>query len=250
MQDNIKKMLKTYVEAYNKVQSTWEKPLVAYAHAQDPLFGELKKAVSPTHAMPNDFLEDAKTVITFFLPFTKSVVESNHKGKHASKDWAVAYIETNELIHALNIHIQEELEKLRYRSTIIPATHNFDEEELMSDWSHRHVAYIAGLGKFGLNNMLITKKGCCGRVGSIITNAAIEPTKPSKKEHCLYKKKGTCKKCVKRCVNASLTVESYNRHLCYEMCLENAKIHADLGLADVCGKCLVNVPCSYKNPVD
>ena len=50
-------------------------------------------------------------------------------------------------------------------------------KNLISDWSHRHVAVIAGLGKFGLNNMLITDNGCCGRVGSFITDLKIEPTK-------------------------------------------------------------------------
>lgn len=36
----------------------------------------------------------------------------------------------------------------------------------MSEWSHRHAAYIAGLGIFGINNMLITNKGCVGRIPS------------------------------------------------------------------------------------
>ena len=57
-----------------------------------------------------------------------------------------------------------------------------------------------------------------------------------------------CKKCVDRCVNDALKVDSFNRHKCYETCLDNAEFHTELGLADVCGKCLVNVPCATKNP--
>ncbi|WP_338094171.1 hypothetical protein [Methanorbis furvi] len=33
-------------------------------------------------------------------------------------------------------------------------------------WSHRHFAVLAGLGTFGVNNMLITRMGCYGRVSS------------------------------------------------------------------------------------
>ena len=43
-------------------------------------------------------------------------------------------------------------------------------------------------------------------------------------------------------------LSSFNRHKCYEMCLDNDRFHSELGLVDVCGKCLVNVPCSTKNP--
>ena len=57
------------------------------------------------------------------------------------------------------------------------ATHNFDEAKLVSYWSQKHVAYMAGLGKFGLHHMIITEKGCCGRLGSIVTNAKISRPK-------------------------------------------------------------------------
>jgi hypothetical protein len=50
------------------------------------------------------------------------------------------------------------LEKSDFRSVILPPTHNFDEKKLISDWSHKHIGFIAGLGKFGLHQMLITKK--------------------------------------------------------------------------------------------
>jgi epoxyqueuosine reductase QueG len=62
------------------------------------------------------------------------------------------------MILNLNIFIKDQLEKVGFKSNVLPATHNFNEETLISDGSHRHVAVIAGLGIFGLNNMLIIKK--------------------------------------------------------------------------------------------
>lgn len=231
------------------IETKWNEPIISYADSTDELFYKLKTTVSPSHGLPTDFLENAKTVVAYFIPFREEVVKSNINEKASSNMWAKAYIETNRLIFDLNTFIQIELEALGFDSTVIPATHNFDEEKLISDWSHRHVAYIAGLGKFGLNNMLITDKGCCGRVGSFVTNLEIEATTRDNKEKCLYKNSGICKKCVQRCVNDALKIDSFDRHKCYEMCLYNAEVHRDIGLADVCGKCLVNVPCSFRDPV-
>lgn len=252
MKDKLEIIIKQFVKHYSetrKVQTKWKEPIIAYADAMDKMFYNLKEAVSASHALPKDLLTEAKTVVTYFIPFDELVVKSNIEGKESSKIWVKAYIETNQLILDLNTNIRDELKELGYNSNIIPATHNFDEKKLISDWSHRHVAFIAGLGTFGLNNMLITDKGCCGRIGSFVTDLKIEPTKRKDKENCLYKHMNVCKKCVGRCVNNALKIDSFDRHKCYEMCLYNDKFHSDQGLADVCGKCLVNVPCSITNPV-
>jgi len=248
---NMEQLITQYIKEYSsrkQNKNIWREPIVSFANTNDGMFIELKEIVSPTHLLPKDILEGAETVIAYFLPFDKSVINSNINGKYSSKEWAKAYIETNELIYNLNKFIKEKLEELNYKASNIPATHNFDEYSLISDWSHRHVGYIAGLGTFGLNNMLITEKGCCGRVGSIVTNLKIESTKRNDIENCLYKNKGICKTCVNRCVNNALEVDSFDRDRCYEMLLDNDKAHSDLGFADVCGKCCVDLPCSYRNP--
>ncbi|MEW6244793.1 MAG: epoxyqueuosine reductase [Bacillota bacterium] len=251
MRHDIERLIVQFVAEYPEkvgTQTVWKKPLIAYAAAEDELFSSLKKIVSPTHALPGDFLPGAKTVIAYFLPFVDAIPESNVPGRECSRAWAVAYIETNKIIFDLNTYINKLLGDAGYRSVIIPATHNFDSDKLMSDWSHRHVAYIAGLGKFGLNNMLITDSGCCGRVGTIVTDLVIEPTERKDREFCLFKLNRKCARCVPRCVNGALRVNHYDRHKCYEMCLHNADVYSGIGLADVCGKCLVNVPCATSNP--
>ena len=227
----------------------WKTPLFAYSDAADERFLTLKSAVGPTHALPRDLLANAVTVVAYFIPFEEEIVKSNIQGRECSRMWAQAYIETNALISDMNRFVKDELACLGYGCSILPPTHNFDTVKLVSDWSHRHIAFICGLGTFGLNNMLITGQGCCGRLGSFVTDLKIDPTPHEKKENCLYKNSGICKKCVSRCVNDALHIDGFDRHKCYEMCLYNDSAHADLGLCDVCGKCLVNVPCSMKNPV-
>lgn len=250
MKDILIQFISGYVSDFAKNSKTgWKEPLVAFARADDPLFAKLKKIITPSHNLPCDFLEEAKTVITYFMPFEDKVVESNKPGRFSSREWAVAYIETNRLINELNRHLRDELINRGYKADFVPATHNFDEKTLLSDWSHRSAAYIAGLGTFGLNHMLITSRGCCGRIGSLVTDLIIEPTPRYEKELCLYRANGSCGRCVKRCVNDALFEDRLDKQRCYKMCLENADRLSDLeSIADVCGKCLVGVPCSVMAP--
>ena len=252
MQGRIISLIQEYVQGYPELKRTsprWRAPLVGFAAARDPDFFRLKEAVSPTHALPEDLLAGARSVIAYFLPFVPEISRSNIPGREASRLWVETYVETNRLIGDINRHLQAYLAGEGYDSALVPATHNFDEAKLISDWSHRHVAVIAGLGGFGHNNMLITDHGCCGRVGSLVTNLEIPPSPREGREYCLARYDGSCRKCVGRCVNEALLDHSFDRWKCYEMCRHNEGLFPDLGVADVCGKCLVGLPCSATNPV-
>ena len=252
MRERIVETIDAAVEAASQqadMASAWKTPLVGFADAGDPLFGKLKTAVRPSHGLPGDLLPGARTVIAYFLPFVPAIPRSNHWGTFSSEAWAVAYIETNRLIAGINERINGLLEHAGFRGTRLPATHNFDEKQLMSDWSHKHVAYIAGIGGFGHHHMLITDKGCCGRLGSVVTDAVIVPTPRTGQERCLFKFDGSCRKCERRCPAEALGEDPFRRHACYDRLLENARLHERHGLADVCGKCAAIVPCSFSDPV-
>jgi epoxyqueuosine reductase QueG len=111
------------------------------------------------------------------------------------------------------------------------------------------VAYIAGLGTFGINNMFITEQGCCGRLGSIVTNYEFEYPPPAKlEEKCLFKRDGSCGICRQKCIIGAFDDGDFDRASCYRVCLDNAHYHEDMGVADVCGKCCVGLPCSLVDP--
>ena len=163
----------------------WRDPLVGVAAADDPLLPVLREAVDPEHAMPQDLLPGAQTVITFFFPFKREVGrENNVSGDLAGQSWVDSYVSTNALIAETNARIQEQIAARGFQCALTPATHNFDPQKLVSLWSHRHLAYIAGLGTFGHNNLLITAAGCCGRYGSLTTDMPLPPTPRPDGEHC------------------------------------------------------------------
>ncbi|MCX7822389.1 MAG: epoxyqueuosine reductase [Syntrophobacterales bacterium] len=228
----------------------WRDPLMACARADDPLFLRLKEVVTPDHLMPDDLLKGAKSVIVYFIPFRREIgIDNSSNYPFASELWARAYIETNTLISTINERLSGFLSLHGYRSAITPPTHNFDPELLVSRWSHKHIGFIAGLGTFGLHRLLITPLGCCGRLGSIVTDAYIEPSKYQKEEICLERRGTKCSKCASRCpVQAIGSNGEFNRKECYRMLLENDRRYGHLPLTDVCGHCSCEVPCSYGVP--
>ena len=245
-------IIQEYVASRKKNEGThteWESPLIGFAAADDPAFERLRYAVSQSHKTPKELFPESQTVVVYFLPFVREIVESNDSIGASSKRWAQGYVETNKLIIDMNEHLVSELSGVGIGAFSLPPTYNFDPETLTSDWSHKHAAFIAGLGTFGLHKMIITEKGCAGRLGSFLVGSKIQPTPKPFFEYCLYKYDKSCRKCVTRCTFGALKEDSFDRFVCYSVLKENNDRYGNLGPSDVCGKCVTMVPCSFENPV-
>ena len=236
--------VKNYPDMKN-VKNIWQEPIVGFADAKSAYIASLKTVVSPDHKLPEDYMENPNIVISYFIPFTKELADINIdvEGNMAAQEWSDAYNLTNTMIADINQYVVDFLTEMGYRA-VVPTGIIFDKERILSNWSQRHIAYAAGLGTFGINNMLISEKGCCGRYGSFVADIPVEPDSLVTEERCLYKKNGSCKKCVKNCFSGALTTEGFDRKKCYEICMLN---DAKTG-ADVCGKCDINIPCAFKAP--
>ncbi len=226
-------------------RTRYRSPLVGFASANDPLFARLREVANPDHLLPREMLPEAQTVIAFFLPFDNDVIKLNRKDPYVSREWAVAYVETNQLIKDICLELAQQLGKMGSRAAYEMPTHNFDSERLLSGWSHKHVAYVCGLGSFGHNTMLITAQGCAGRFGSLVTDKYIEPgTSPETLYHPFCEK---CDYCVKACPISALSESRFDKATCYQYLLEVDKFFDDLPVSDACGKC-ANGPCAFKSP--
>lgn len=112
-------------------------------------------------------------MIAYYVPFTRELAKTNQTGTVlASADWELAYEETNAMFGKLNEYLIHFLKKHGFKGEISPKSATFDQKLLKSDWSHLHFAYAAGVGTFGINNMLITRYGCCGRYSTILQKNA------------------------------------------------------------------------------
>lgn len=222
-------------------------PLVGFATAEDPRFLELRKVADPGHWLPSDLLPGARSVVSFFLPFAPWVVEANARHREVvAREWVVAYVETNAQLSRIGTHLIEALADMGIHAAAEPPTHNFDPVTLVSHWSHKSVAVIAGLGSFGLHQMVITNAGCAGRFGSLVLDAALPVTAAEPQERCLYYYDGSCLECVQRCPAEALdAIYPFDRQRCYQRLLGVAKMYEELGQADVCGKCAIG-PCAFE----
>lgn len=263
MKEKITQMIQEFVKEYERkeyISTKWGSPLVGFADANHPYILKFKDLISSSHKLPTDIVFDASVVIVYFLPFTKELAKTNQiVGDIASSEWALAYEETNALFIQLNQYLISEIQKMGYHAGISQEAFTFDQKNLKSNWSQRHFAKAAGMGTFGINNMLITKIGCCGRYSSIVTNLKVNPDAPLEEEICLYKKNGSCGICMQHCPSGALTLEGYDRHKCYKILRKNAELYKEFGSSytdesgehsnslgsEVCGKCVVNTPCSF-----
>jgi epoxyqueuosine reductase QueG len=253
---DLRALIEKYVTDYPKAtggEDLWRPPLSVTAKA-DERFDILPEIAADDHVLPKDLLSTGKSVVVFFVPFIKDLAKENHKGNIPCRNWGLAYESTNTLINGLCGQIKLFLEEAGYESALVPATHNFDHKKLMARWSHKHLGYIAGLGRFGVNAQFITPDGCAGRLGSLVTEADLgDSPLVIEKELCLHKKGHKCLVCVKRCpVGAVSSKTGIDRKKCWTRLKFNLHDTEELaGLAQtthVCGKCQVVVPCSFKAP--
>lgn len=246
----------------------YEEPIVGFARADDELFiTEFKKkgVIHPEYPAPSEWLPSAKTVISFFLPFTKEIKKSNSNKidvpyepdipQRCSAEWLHARIEGQIFLNKITDYIQSILENEGFE-TICPTTSGKLHmiTPYISTWSERHAAYAAGLGTFGLSRGLITKKGMAGRFGSVITNADfIADIRPYSEpfEYCTM-----CGACMMKCPVGAIDKSKgcalgKDQQLCGSYVLESKlpPHGANKRIRYGCGKCQSKVPCESGIPI-
>lgn len=236
----------------------YEAPLMGCAVANDPLFAHMKQRADiygPTLRLPEEWLPGAVSVVSFFLPFSKAVRDSNRGDLSRPSDiWLHGRFEGQIFLNRAALYLAELLREAG-GEVVIPAMDpafsvlrdatraERGEPPYVSNWSERHAAYTAGLGTFSLSKHLITEKGVCGRFGSLITDLPLSVTpRPytDPYEYCTF-----CGACRKRCiVNAIGPLEKDNR-ICSNF---QHQVLEHFAPRHGCGKCQLSVPCETRRP--
>lgn len=233
----------------------FEAPIFAFGASDDEYFTLLKKpsAIGEHFLIPKEWLPQSKTVISFFLPFSEAVKKGNRREKSwPSEEWLHARIEGQAFINKLCIYLKSELINAGYNSLVPALDERFwfneysplPEVSFTSNWSERHVAFVCGLGTFGLSKGLITSKGVAGRFGSIITELYLSPQK--REYENIYEYCSMCGACVKKCPANAISIENGKEHMICSKFLDKTaeKYKPRYG----CGKCQIGVPCEGRIP--
>jgi epoxyqueuosine reductase len=235
-----------HVEELGKMK-IFDTPLVGVASASDPLFARLKEpdAVGSHHMSPSEWLVGSKAVISYFLPFSLEVRKANRQAGLPSTEWLYGRIEGETFNVSLRQFLIGFFVKAGYRAMSPALDSRLAVVDRRSNWSERHVAFIAGLGTFSLNCSLITKRGAAGRIGSVIVSMDLEPT--DRYYEATHENCSKCGACIRRCPPGAINENGKDHSPCSDYLDEiSARYQPRYG----CGKCQTAVPCEDKIPGD
>ena len=169
---------------------------------------------APTGHHPTDLLPGAKTVLSFGIRLLDRVLEwpellqgSPFFPEEIRKDALhklfyrrSGYDIVNDHLNTVALLLANHLEGLGFPSLFFPATYGGVVESmpnLPGMFSQRHAAVRAGLGEFGLNNVVVTERyGPRIRFNAVLTTAPLTPSPLLAGKTCL----GTdCNICVDEC---------------------------------------------------
>ncbi|MDR1573649.1 MAG: 4Fe-4S binding protein [Clostridiales Family XIII bacterium] len=221
----------------------FDAPIFAAATADDPMFLSLRAdaSVGGHHCMPADWTPDARSVLSVFFPFAKRVraASAAFADRQPAAEWLHGRIEGQNHISAISAAAAEALRGAGFSAVAPSVANGFRSKGFTSNWSERHIAFVCGLGTFGLSRGLITEKGVAGRFCSIVTSMELGITHRGYTElyeHCIF-----CGLCAKRCPAEAIDPKTGKAHgPCGAFLSETRELFAP---RYGCGKCQVGVPC-------
>lgn len=245
---------KNFVESLETISTTptsfsrmqiWESPILGIASAADPLWEALKnpEVVGVYHKSPEEWMSGAKSVISYFLPYTERIRSANRIAEVTATEWLYGRWEGEFLNDALRSYIVELVEKNGGRASAPVQDQRYEVVDMRSNWSERHASFIAGLGTFSLSRALITKRGSAGRFGSVIVDVSLEPTQREYSD--IYEYCSKCMACARRCPPQAIDKNGKDNQMCrLHIGMEKEKYNPRYG----CAKCQAGVPCEAKIP--
>lgn len=263
----------------------FDRPLIGVADGFDDYFEQLKYAVSPRHMHPSDLIisgQDKKRipgplrVLVWVLPYTQKIRESNIGGREPSLLYSIARNNGGAFNFFLRRQLAKKISSMGFQAIVPLLTATYDAFRyspftFSSSWSERHVAFIAGLGQFGLNANLITSVGAHVRIGSLVTDAPFDITPRASDDYraeCLRTAGAACSACISNCPVQAISAKGLDKERCYVMrkavrkkYIDHYRLNYAIKTAPVvksgrrsegyslgCALCQCGVPCENSNP--
>ncbi len=252
----------------------FDDPIVGFVRGNDPIFTKFKEIIGPHHLTPWEILRwqadrncvkppdpDEISVVSFVMPLTKKTRVENAAARNwPSERWAQTRLNGEIFSQTMVREIVTSLMDRGILAVSPDVTPLFNKKRYpdvgwASPWSHRHVAYAAGLGTFGLHDFFITEKGAAHRLGSFVVNLKLSSNRQRPDDihaYCLHYQGYRCVECVKRCPVHAVTLDhGHDKEACYRKVAEslyycNKNYHIFIY---GCGLCSVGVPCESGIPV-
>ncbi len=231
----------------------FDAPVFAVGAADDPLFAELREpgAVHPEYALPEEWVPGARSVVSFFAPFSARVKEANAvDAKNPADEWLHARAEGEAMLNRLRVFVRDAFITEGYAAVAPMLDSRYRMlERFAPNWSERHTGYVCGLGTFGMSKGLVTEKGVAGRIGSVVTDCPLPVTErlyADRYANC--SRCGACAaRCPVRCIDPARGMDAAKAHPACSAFLDAIEARPARGKSAKprygCGKCQAGVPC-------
>lgn len=186
---------------------------------------------------PKDIMPSARSVIVIGIPIQRAILETA-----PSIYYHQLYDTVNRALDDATERIALELNILGHEAIFVPRDgyHGITGLRVVpaSFFSHRHAAYLAGMGTFGYNNTILTKKyGPRIRFSSVITSAELPSSEPMSYNLCIK-----CKKCTRDCPVGAVPDINYPKGITQKnKCVEHSAELSERGISP-CGICIKTCP--------
>lgn len=250
----------------------WTDFIGGFAAGDDPLFAFFKEDIgdffwSPAEAFrkkyPDATVTDSDvTVLSLGFRVDELTRQIQREQKTIpSFRWLYARNSWEPIIEEITDGVVARLKEQGITAVVVDTAPGFGWQKsekygLCSNWSHRHAAYVAGLGTFGLCDGLITSIGKALRWTTLILDKKY-PADPRPytgiHDYCLYYKDGSCRACINACPVHAISGEGHDKAPCEAYVGEIKKSYRHSGPFNAegpcgCGLCQGNVPCQNGIP--
>jgi epoxyqueuosine reductase len=191
----------------------------------------------PEEFFPDSIFPEARSVLVIGLPMHLPVLESS-----PSIWYRELYMTVNTLLDQYSYRLSEFLTQKGYPSVFVPRDGYGNIDVLLENpvafFSHRHAAFLAGLGNFGINNMLLTPEyGPRVRFGSVLTSAELPSDLIIDDPLCTR-----CLQCVTGCPSSALSAENYPEGITDTRACARLSASLNRRYAAPCGICIKVCP--------
>jgi epoxyqueuosine reductase len=191
----------------------------------------------PEEFHPQSIFPEVGSVIVIGLPITLPVLETA-----PSIYYHELYRTVNSLLDQYTYLLANFLNDRGFQSVFVPRDGYAGIDVLLKNpialFSHRHAAFLAGLGTFGVNNMLLTPEyGPRVRFGSVFTAAEIPPDPMLKEDICTR-----CQLCVRNCPAGALEKKDYPESLTDKKACASYSAELNRRGISPCGACIKVCP--------
>jgi len=197
----------------------------------------LTKDTVPRCSSPSEIMHGSRSVISIGIPIQRAILATA-----PSSYYSEHYRTVNMMLDHAAQRIAMELNILGHPSVSVPRDGYVGIDGLRKDpssfFSHRHSAYLAGMGTFGVSGMLITgDRGPRIRFTSVITAAELPYGMPLKEQLCTK-----CFRCTNTCPEGAVASGEYPEKLTDKgKCVEYSAILRNKGCSP-CGRCIYVCP--------